>query len=462
MFAPYLQLPGLVYILCLGTFINRAGTLLIPFLTIYMKEQLGQRVEFATLTMGAFGLGSVVGQTLGGHFADRVGRRAVMLTSLFSGASVMVLLAFARTAPLFLAGVFLLAVVGEMLRPAVQAMMADIVPPLQRQYSFAVLFVSINLGFACGPMIGGLLAEHAFQAIFFVDAATSCAYGLIVVFFVPETLPTRRAHSTTPAPVNGAADTSRAGDARAADAKPAAAGAPPGASVAHTTAAPPRADDASHTDSAARGPGFAAALRIILADRVFVAFCLATFLIALLYMQSMSTFPLYLQQLGFRPSTYGWIIAINGWLIVLLQVPLTTWLGGVGRTRRLVAAALLSGIGVGMHGVAFEAWQFAACVVIWTLGEMIQVPLVGPIVADLAPVHMRARYMGIFGVSFSGANTLAAPIGGLVLARCGAGYVWGAAVVLGMLAAIVYAWVGPHVAERRRTALTAGSESVAA
>lgn len=426
MFAPYLQLPRLVYVLCLGTFINRAGTLLIPFLTIYMKEHLHQRVEFATLTMGAFGLGSVVGQTLGGHFADRIGRRAVMLTSLFGGAAIMALLAFARTVPLLLAGVFLLAVVGEMLRPAVQAMMADIVPPSQRQYSFAVLFVSINLGFACGPMIGGLLAEVAFQAIFFVDAATSCAYGLIVFFLVPETLP------------------SKVGPPERAPPRPAT-----------ESQGAPAADSAASTPP--RDPGFAAALRVILADRVFVAFCLATFLIALLYMQSMSTFPLYLQQLGFRPSTYGKIIAINGWLIVLLQVPLTTWLGGVGRTRRLVFAALLSGIGVGMHGVAQEPWQFAACVVIWTLGEIIQVPLVGPIVADLAPVHMRARYMGVFGVSFSGANTLAAPLGGLVLAKLGAGYVWGAAVVLGMLAAIVYAWVGPHVAERRKAALTAGA-----
>jgi MFS family permease len=76
------------------------------------------------------------------------------------------------------------------------------------------------------------------------------------------------------------------------------------------------------------------------------------------------------------------------------------------------------------------------------VGEIIQAPLVGPIVADLAPVHLRGRYMGVFGMSFSGANMLGAPLGGRMLARLGGSRIWGTCVVLAMASAAIYLWLG--------------------
>jgi MFS family permease len=396
MLAAYLQLPRVIYVLCLGTFINRAGSLLVPFLTIYAKKELGEGVAFATLTMGAFGLGSVLGQTVGGHLADHIGRRWVMLLALFGGPAIMASLALVSSAKIFLLGVFTLAIFSEMLRPAVQAMMADVVPPAQRPHAFSMMYVSINLGFAIGPMIGGLLAEHSFRLIFFGDAATTCLYGMIVLVFIPESKPFARARQE--------------GEIREHD-----------------------------------NLTFVQALRRIASDRIFVALCGASFLIAIVFMQSMSTFPLYLEQLGFGPSTYGKIIAVNGWLIVLLQVPMTAWLSRFRRAPRLVTAALLTGIGIGMQGLAGAPWTFALAVATWTIGEIIQAPLLGPIIADLAPTEMRGRYMGVFGMSFSGANMLGAPLGGKVLEHFGARPVWTACVILALAAAAIYAQLGRRI-----------------
>lgn len=395
MLAAYLRLPRVVYVLCVGTFINRAGSLLVPFLTIYAKAQFGGDIGFATMAMGFFGLGSVLGQTIGGHLADRIGRRSVMLLALFGGPTLMITLSFVHAAAMFVAGVCALAFLSEMLRPAVQATMADVVPPIDRPHAFSMMYVSINLGFAVGPMLGGLLAEHSFRAMFLADAATTYAYGVIVLLLVAE---------TRPALVRAAHDAGAEGHA-----------------------------------------SFVAAMQRIARDRTFVGLCLAAFLIAIVFMQSMSTFPLYLEQHGFRPATYGRIIAVNGWLIVFLQVPLTAWLLPFKRSGKLVAAAMLTGIGIGLQGLAAAPWQFAAAVAIWTVGEIVQAPLLGPIIADLAPIDLRGRYMGVFGMSYSGANMLGAPLGGLILKRLGGGPVWVGCTVLATLAAIIYWRIGPRI-----------------
>lgn len=412
MLAAYLRLPRLVYVLAAGTFVHRAGTMLIPFMTIYMREELGQDVGFATLAVGLFGLGSLVGQTVGGHLADQFGRRVVMLSALFGGATVMAALSFVHHAALFLTLVLVLAVVAEMLRPAVQAALADIVPPPQRPYSFALMYVCINLGFAVGPMLGGLLAEYSFRLIFLADAAAASLYGLIVLLRIPETSP-RHAQR--------------------------AAAAMPSADETSVLADSPAESAAGTTPAAAEGRvSLPAALRLIARDRTFVGLCVATFFIATVFMQSMSTFPLYLQQLGVGPATYGRIIAVNGWLIVLLQVPLTAWTARYPRKRMLAVSGSLTALGVALQGLAAEPWQFAVAVGVWTLGEIIQAPLIAPIIADLAPAHLRGRYMGVFGMSFSGGNMVGVPLGGQVLQRLGGPVVWAGCAVLALVATAIY------------------------
>lgn len=410
----YARLPRAIHILCLGTFVNRAGTFVVPFLAIYIRDNLSFSMEFATGVMGAYGLGSIVGAVVGGHLADRIGRRIVMLMALVGSAAMLLVLSTTRAPALILLATCGFAAIADMYRPAVSAVIADLVEPEDRPQAYGLMYIAVNLGFAVGPVVGGLLAARSFSWLFYGDAATSLLYAVIIASCIRETLPQRRASG-------GASGEQQVGDHS-----------PPSASCDPST-------DLSFGEAAAH----------IVRDRVFVGFAAATFLMACVFMQGMSTFPLDLHARGFSPKAYGRIIAVNGILIVLLQIPVAVWVRNRDRGGALALAALVTGLGFGLQAFAGNAVQFAGCVAIWTLGEIIQSPVISPVVADLAPVPLRARYMSVLTMSYAAAHMIGAPLGGLVLSQSGPKWLWLGTLGTAVLAALLYA--GPlrcHIAAR--------------
>lgn len=398
MLRPYLRLPRAVHILCLGMFINRAGSFLVPFLTLYLTTRLGLKVTFATAAIGAYGLGSICGSLLGGQLADQIGRRIVMIGSLFGGAAIILVFSQLTSQWSILVTAFLLALVIDTYRPAASAMVADLVAPHQRSLAFGLMYVSINLGFAVAPVIGGVLSEYSFVLLFVGDATTCVLYGFIIFFFIRETLASRR-HAEP-------ANLSQDGDGIAADGG---------------------RDKVTALE----------AVRYVLRDRTFLVFCTATLLMAVVFMQSISTLPLYMRERGFTPRTYGLIIAVNGAMITCLQLPFTHYLNRFNRGSVVTLAALVMGAGFGLTSIAIAPWHFVCTVVFWTVGEMMHAPYLQAIVSDLAPPAMRARYMGVFSLSYGTAMMIGAPLGGQVLARYGSG-VWIAAMGVGLAGGVMY------------------------
>lgn len=390
MLRQYLNLPRPVHILCMGMFINRAGSFIIPFLAIYISKNLGYGVTFATLTMGAFGLGSMCAALTGGHLADHIGRRAVMLGGLVGGAAVMIVMSQISNRWMIMAAAFSLALIADTYRPAASAMIADLTTPIERPLAFGLMYVAINLGFAIAPVVGGYLATRSFQLLFWGDALTCATYGLIIYFFIRETLPVAGNKSSAEGHEN---------------------------------------DEQILIADAARH---------ILADRAFLAFCAASFLFAGVFMQSMSTLPLYLGSLGFGEQDYGNIIATNGVMITLLQLPLTARLNRYNRGNIVTLAAVITGIGFWLTSLAVLRWHFAAAVAIWTFGEMMQSPYMHAIVGDMAPVRLRARYMGVFSLMFALAMTFVVPAGGMVLGRFGGNALWLFTLVVSLVGASIY------------------------
>ena len=189
MLREYLSLPRSIHILCMGSFINRAGAFVVVFLVLYLRQDLGLDVTFATRTMGVFGLGAIIASLVGGHLADQIGRRTVMLASLFGGATILVVFSFVTARWAIMPMVLVFAMVVEMYRPAASAMIADLTDPVQRPHAFGLMYVAINLGFAVGAFVGGKIAGYGFQWLFWGDALTAAIYGLIIVLAISETLP---------------------------------------------------------------------------------------------------------------------------------------------------------------------------------------------------------------------------------------------------------------------------------
>jgi MFS family permease len=243
-----------------------------------------------------------------------------------------------------------------------------------------------------------LLKYSSFRLLIWVDAATALIYAGIIWRLIPETLPSR---------------THNAGA---------------GASLAEP--------DISALEAAS----------IILRDRVFVVFCLASLSVAMVYMQAMSTLPLYLKGQGFTPADYGQIIAVNGIMITLLQLPMVSLLHRFNRAWVIALASLVTGLGFVLTVVAVTKWHYMLTVVVWTLGEIMSAAFASAIIADLAPLRLRARYMGVFSVCFSSANMIGAPLGGTILERFGGNSVWAGSFVLAGLSCALYLSIRSHIA----------------
>jgi MFS family permease len=379
------RLPAIYWTLWVGTLVNRLGGFVGPFLSFYLMTKHGFAEAEAGRMVALLGAGQVAGSMAGGALADRVGRRPTLLVSLLGGAVMMVALGFARTAPQIALFTFALGLIGEMYRPAVAAVISDVVPEADRLYAFGLLFWVINLAFAFAPITAGLIASVSFLALFLIDAATMLGYGIIVWRRVPETRP----------PVV-------------------------------TTSAPP-----------------AVSLFTVLRDRTFLPFLALTFGQSMMLFQISASLTAQLLHQGHDQGDYGLILALNGLLIVLFQPAVTRRLTNHDRPRVLALAAIGMGLGFSLHGVSGWLVMHAVAIAVWTMAEICLTPTSSAVVATLAPAHARGRYQGVYTMSWGLAMTLAPIAGPEVMARFGAPVLWGGCLVLGGLVALGYLAWGP-------------------
>lgn len=351
------SLPRAIWVLCAGTFINRFGGFVFPFLVLYVIH-LGYTAAQAGVVAGAYGLGSFFAAGLGGELADRLGRRVTIAASMFASAAAMVALADAHGLVLVTSLAGFAGLAAEVYRPAAGALIADLAPPGSRVSAFAAYRFAINVGVAAGPAVAGLLTSRSFTLLFLGDAATSIIFGSAALVALP-------------------AETRR-------------------------LAVAPEA------------PGLVRAVR---ADRAFLRFLLAATVSAMVYFQSQSTFALQVHADGLPNTLYGLLLSLNGLTIIALEVPLTSLTRRLPARPVIAAGMLLVGAGFGLVGVARTPLALALTVLVWTLGEMVKDPIASAYVADRAPAHLQGRYQGAYGLTSAIGLGLGPVLGALVFAR---------------------------------------------
>jgi MFS family permease len=186
------SLPDVYWIVWIGTLINRMGGFVAPLLTFYLIGERGLSVGAAGLVVSLFGAGQVLAALVGGVLADRLGRRATLLLSMLSGAVCMGSLGLQHSIAAIAVNTFLLGFSGELYRPAVAALVSDVVPPERRLQAFGYLYWIVNLSFAFAAVAGGVLSRWSYTALFAADALTMLAYAAVVARYVPETRPPPR------------------------------------------------------------------------------------------------------------------------------------------------------------------------------------------------------------------------------------------------------------------------------
>jgi MFS family permease len=368
------SLPGPVWILCAGSFVNRFGSFVAVFLVLYLREK-GYSIAEAGFIVSLYGAGNVVAAAVGGLVADRLGRRNAISISMFSSAATLLVLSQADEIVLIGALTVLAGLTGEMYRPASAALLADLVPAGQRLPAFALNRLAINLGFAAGPATAGLLADRSFTYLFVGDALTSIVFGVLALVALPEGVRTRR------------------GDER-------------------------------------RGEG----IRTIARDRAFLFFLVSSILGAFVYFQANATFPLHVKESGLSNADYGLLISLNGLAIVLLELPFTSITQRFPAIPTLAVGSILVGLGFALNAWAESLAALAFTVLIWTIGEIVYAPVASAYVADIAPVHLRGRYQGAWGLMWGLAFMLGPGLGAVFFAWNGDAF-WLFCGVLGVLSA---------------------------
>jgi MFS family permease len=375
--------PAAAWILFGGVFINRFGTFVTPFLVIYLTR-LGYSVAQAGVALGAYGAGHIVASSLGGHLADRIGRRNTIVLSMFGSAAAMLALSQARSFGAILAIAFAAAAMGELYRPASHALIGDLIAPEHRVVAFGLYRFAVNLGFAAGPALAGFLAERSFFYLFLGDALTSMGYGFIALFALPHGL---RTYSKT----------ERAGEA----------------------------------------------LRIAARDVPFLVFLAATLCYGLIEMQTLSTFSLYVTEVFHSTRVYGAILSLNGVLIIFFELFITNLTQRLPPRPVIALGYFLGCFGYALTGLARTVPALAATAVIWTLGEMVSSPMAGAYVSRIAPENVRGRYMGMM-VSMWSIAMFIGPMAGTLIFQRNPNVLWIGAGALGVISASLLLYTPPR------------------
>jgi MFS family permease len=345
------------------------GTMVLPFLAIYMTKVIGVDAGSAGLILFFYGLGALVSAPFVGRLSDKLGQPKVMILSLFSSAAVFILFPFIKDYYAIIAATFLLAIASEAFRPAAMSFIANESKPNQRKTSFALIRLAINLGMSIGPVVAGFLVLMDFSLIFYVDAITAILAGIFLLL--------------TPIELT--------------------------------------AESAEHDHHEKK-------LKVhshVFKDLNYIYFLIAIVPVSMVYFQHMSSFAIYLvNDLKYLESTFGALIAVNTGLIILFEVPLNSAMEHWNDKKSILLGALLTGIGFGAIVFASNVVLLIGTIIIWTFGEMIFFPAVSSFVSNLAPRKKSGEYMGYFQMTFSIAFMLGPWAGTEVLENLGSNVLW--------------------------------------
>ncbi|WP_067127932.1 MDR family MFS transporter [Microtetraspora malaysiensis] len=369
-----------------GTLVNRLGTMVDPFIGVYLTQSRGMSLAATGLVLTVYGAGSLASQPVAGWMADRFGRRVTLAGSMLLTAVAFIALGYTTSIPGIVVGMFVLGIVIDAYRPASHALVADLVSPEDRPRAYGLIYWALNLGFSVAMIAGGWLAKGGFTTLFWIDAITCAAFAVLVWRAIPETRPAK---------------------------------------------------------SEVSEGGFGDVLR----DRLMVAFTLVNLVYAFVYLQGFTTLPLAMAGQGLPTSAYGSAMAVNGVLIVVIQPLTNAWLAHRDPSRLLALGFVVVGGGFALTTLMSSALGHGAAIAVWTLGEIALAGIPGTIVAALAPPHLRGRYAGLNGFAWSAASLLA-PLLGTRLLDVGAPVLWITCGVLGALAAAAMLAIAPAIRRR--------------
>lgn len=347
-----------IWILTLITFINRAGMMVLPFLSKYLKEDLHFSYGQVGWIMVCFGLGSMLGSWLGGKLSDKIGFYKIMVFSLFTSGLLLIMLQFITSFWGLCFAMFTIMTIADMFRPAMFVSLGTYATPETRARAFTLVRLAVNLGFAAGPALGGLIIMGiGYEGLFWVDGSSCIISILIFAMLVKE----------KKKPVLHASEQQEA-----------------------------------------------ATVTSVFNDKVFWIFLFVSFATAMIFFQVFSTLPLYHNdRYGLTEFQTGLLMTMNGLLIFFFEMPLVSIFerNKVNKIRLIFWGSLMMMFSFVV--LLMNAWVgvLVISMILMTFGEIFIFPFSNSFALSRAPKGHEGRYMGFFTMSFSLAHIGSSKIG---------------------------------------------------
>jgi predicted MFS family arabinose efflux permease len=377
-----------VWILALITFINRAGTMVLPFLSKYLKENLHFTYGEVGWIMVSFGVGSMLGSWLGGKLTDKVGFYKVMVFSLFTSGMLFFVLQYITSFWRLCLGMFTIMTIADMFRPAMFVSLSVYAKPENRVRALTLVRLSVNLGFATGPVLGGLIIlGMGYQGLFWIDGSTCILAILIFAYFVKEKKKVME----------------------------------------H--------DDES---SALLVP------KSVFRDKPFWVFLFVSFTTAMLFFQIFTTLPLFHhEKFGLSEFETGLLLSLNGILIFMFEMPIVSIMERkqVNRMKIIFWGAFL--ISLSFYVLLMDAWVgiLGISIIIITFGEILSFPFSNAFAMGRAPRGQEGRYMALYTMSFSLAHIVSSKVGLEIIGSFGYATNWFLMGSFGVVAMLFNLWL---------------------
>lgn len=377
-----------IWILAIITFINRSGTMVLPFLSKYLKENLNFSYGEVGWIMVAFGLGSMLGSWLGGKLTDKIGFYKIMVFSLFTSGILFFIIQYISSFWGLCIGMFTIMSIADMFRPAMFVSLSVYANPENRVRALTLVRLAVNLGFAAGPTLGGLIILGlGYQGLFWVDGSTCILAILIFALTVKEK---KRIPLTTS---ELEAKTNR---------------------------------------------------KSIYKDRPFWLLLFTLFIIAMVFFQIFTTLPLYHhEKFGLTEVQTGLLLSLNGFLVFLLEMPIVSRIERkkINKIKIILYGALCCSLGYFILLLDSLVFVLVISIVLLTFGEIFAFPFSNAVALDRAPKGQEGQYMGLFTMSFSLAHIACSKTGLDVISHFGYQTNWIVMGSLGMLAVFCCIWL---------------------
>ncbi|MEE9407095.1 MAG: MFS transporter [Polaribacter sp.] len=366
-----------VWWLSLITLINRAGTMVIPFLSIYLSDSLSFSLSDVGWIMSFFGIGSVFGTWLGGKLTDKIGYYKVMLFSLIGTGILFVLLQFANTFETFCAGIFFVMLVADSFRPAMFVALNAYSKPENRTRSVTLIRLAINLGFSAGPAIGGLIITFfSYQGLFWVDGVTC----ILAAFLLLQVLHPKKSKVEAEIKVENPISAYK--------------------------------------------------------DKAFWVFFVAMFIFGFVFLQYFSTIPLYYKEIRMlNELEIGLLMGFSGLFIFIFEMPLIDWLQNSKTSKiKLVAIGLFL---VAMSYIVLNLTSWVGILwigmVLMSIGEMMAFPFSNAFAVERSKKGNPGEYMALYSISFSLAHIFSHNVGMQMIAEFGYEFTWNVITVFALV-----------------------------